>query len=115
MFLLDEDGMLVFYNDAAATLLGKPFAEVGEIPSAEWAALFDLGTIDGQPLRRRDSAAGIAFYQHRPAHQKVMATGWDGRRAAYAATAHPLFGSSGEMQGVVAVFWEHTNDGEHHP
>ena len=31
MFLLDAAGMLVFYNDAAALLLGKPFAELGEM------------------------------------------------------------------------------------
>ena len=32
MFLLDARGVLVFYNDAAALLIGKPFAELGEIP-----------------------------------------------------------------------------------
>ena len=37
MFLLDAGGMLVFYNDAAELLLGKPFAELGEIAPASSA------------------------------------------------------------------------------
>ena len=61
--------MLVFYNDAAAVLLGKPFAELGEIPAGEFGAVLELATPDGEPLRRRDSPAGIAFFEHRPAHQ----------------------------------------------
>jgi hypothetical protein len=106
MFLLDAGGMLVYYNDAAALLLGKPFAELGEIPSGEFGASLNLTTPDGEPLRRRDSPSGVAFYSHRPAHMTVMATAYDGVRREYEATAYPLLGATGEMHGVVAVFWE---------
>ena len=106
MFLLDAGGMLVFYNDAAALLLGKPFAELGEIPSGEFGASLELSTTDGAPIRRRDSPSGIAYYEHKPAHMTVVATGYTGVRRAYEATAYPLLGSTGEMHGVVAVFWE---------
>ena len=106
MFLLDQGGMLVFYNDAAAMLLGKPFAELGEIPSGEFGAALELATPDGERIRRSDTPSGIAFYQHRPAHQIVMATAFNGVRRTYEATAYPLLGSTGEMHGVVAVFWE---------
>lgn len=108
MFLLDSGGMLVFYNDAAAMLLGKPFAELGEIPSGEFGAALKLSTPDGEPIRRSDSPSGIAFFQHRPAHQTVMATAFNGVRRKYEATAYPLLGATGEMHGVVAVFWEVT-------
>jgi len=106
MFLLDAGGMLVFYNDAAALLLGKSFAELGEIPSGEFGASLQLSTPTGEPIRRRDSPSGIAFFDHRPAHQIVVATSYDGVRRRYEATAYPLLGSSGAMHGVVAVFWE---------
>jgi hypothetical protein len=105
MFLLDTGGMLVFYNDAAALLLGKSFAELGEIPSGEFGASLELSTPAGEPIRRRDTPSGIAFYAHKPAHMTVMATAYDGVRRAYEATAYPLLGSTGEMHGVVAVFW----------
>ena len=32
MFLMDASGVLVFYNDAAALLIGRAFAELGEVP-----------------------------------------------------------------------------------
>jgi PAS domain-containing protein len=106
MFLLDAGGMLVFYNDAAALLLGKPFTELGEIPSGEFGAALQLTTTDGEPIRRRDTPSGVAFFDHRPAHMTVMATGYSGIRRTYEATAYPLLGATGEMHGVVAVFWE---------
>ena len=58
MFLLDGGGMLVFYNDAAALLLGKAFAELGEIPSGEFGAALELSTIDGEKIRRPRLAVG---------------------------------------------------------
>ncbi len=108
MFLMDPGGMLVFYNDAAAMLLGKPFAELGEIPSGEFGTALKLTTPDGEPIRRRDTPSGIAFYEHQPAHQTVMATAFNGVRRTYEATAYSLLGATGEMHGVVAVFWEVT-------
>lgn len=111
MFLLDAGGMLVFFNDAAALLLGKRFAELGEIPSGEFGAALNLTTPDGEPIRRRDSPSGVAFYEYRPAHMTVLATSYDGVRREYEATAYPLLGATGEMHGVVAVFWE-TKPGE---
>jgi len=105
MFLLDSEGMLVYFNDAAALLLGKTFAEVGEISSLEFAASLQVSTLDHEPLRGRDTPSGIAFFQHKPAHLHVLATSYDGIRRAYEATSYPLVGATGEMHGVVAVFW----------
>ena len=87
--------MLVFYNDAAALLLGKPFAELGEIPSGEFGASLQLSTPDGELLLRRDTPSGVAFFEQRPSHQTVMATSYDGVRRAYEATAYPLLGATG--------------------
>ena len=106
MFLMDPGGMLVFYNDAAALLLGKPFAELGEIPSGDFGASLQLSTTSGERLLRRESPSGIAYFEHRPSHQTVMATSYDGVRRTYEATAYPLLGATGEMHGVLVVFWE---------
>jgi hypothetical protein len=108
MFLLDTRGMLVFYNDAAAALIGKPFTELGEIPAGEFGAVLQLTTPSGEPVLRRDTPAGIAFFRQRPAHQSLIATAYDGVRRRVEATAYPLFGATGELHGVVSVFWERT-------
>jgi PAS domain-containing protein len=106
MFLIDARGVLVFYNDAAAQLIGRSFGEMGEIPAEEFGAVLDLKTLDDKPLRRRDTPAGIALFERRPAHRTLAATGYDGVQRLVHATAYPLFGSTAEMHGVVSVFWE---------
>jgi hypothetical protein len=106
MFLIDATGTLVFYNDAAALLIGKRFAELGEIDALEFGAVLEMSDPDGSPVRRRDSPVGIAFSHRRPAHRTVVATGYDGVRRTVDATAFPLFGAAEELHGVVAVFWE---------
>ena len=113
MFLLDAGGMLVFYNDAAALLLGKPFAELGEIPSGEFGAV-----ARARDARRRAPAPARLAGRHRVlrAAGRAPDASWrpsyDGVRRSYEATAYPLFGATGEMHGVVAVFWEAADAGE---
>jgi PAS domain-containing protein len=113
MFLLDGAGTLVYYNDAAELLIGRSFAELGEIPSHEFGDMLELRNADGSPMRRRDSPSGIAFFERRPAHKVVLATAFDGSRRMVEATAYPLFGSGEELHGVVTVFWPrpHQPDG----
>ena len=53
MFLLDARGVLVYYNDAAALLIGKAYGDVGEMPAEEFGVVLNLKTPDGEPLRRR--------------------------------------------------------------
>lgn len=108
MFLIDAAGVLVFYNDAAAKLLGRPFGELGETPADEFGAALALTTPDGATIRRRDSPAGVAFFEHRPSHATVWASAYDGTRRMFEATAYPLFATAGDMHGVIAVFWEAT-------
>ena len=106
MFLIDAAGTLVFYNEAAELLIGRPFAEVGEMPALDFGEELGLSASDGSPLRRRDTPAGIAFFERRPAHKRVLATGYDGVRRHVEATAYPLFGATDNMHGVLTVFWE---------
>ena len=106
MFLIDAAGDLVFYNDAAESILGKPFGEMGTISALKWGEMLRLQNHDGSPLRRRDSPPGIAFMERRPAHAILRATTFDGSERCVEVTAYPLFAKAGEMHGVVTIFWE---------
>jgi PAS domain-containing protein len=106
MFLIDASGILVFYNEAAELLIGRSFGEVGELAATDFGAVLQLSDPDGTPLRRRDTPAGVAFFERRPAHRVLVATGYDGVRRTVDVTAYPLFGAANEMHGVVTVFWE---------
>lgn len=107
MFLIDGDGMLVFYNEAAELMLGKQYSEMGQVTASDFGDMLQLETLDGKPLRKRDSPPGIAFGQREPAHAALLATTLDGnRKAQWEITAYPLFGRTGDMHGVLTVFWE---------
>jgi PAS domain-containing protein len=111
MFLLNQDGVLVYFNDAAEQIIGKPFAESAR--STRWSSGdLRLSQIDGTPISRGLSPTGIAFLQRRPSHQVLLATGLDGVRRTVQATAYPLFGAGDELHGVVTVFWEGAPDDE---
>lgn len=105
MFLIDAGGILVFCNEAAELLLGKRYSDIGGITALEFGAMLELGNVDGSPMRRRDSPAGVAFYDREPAHRTLLATTLDGSRQPFEVTAYPLFGHVGEMHGVLTVFW----------
>jgi PAS domain-containing protein len=109
MFLLDATGTLVFYNDAAELMLGRTYAELGVVTAEEFGAMLQLADVDGTPLRRRDSPAGVAFINREPSHRRLLATTLDGRRETFECTAYPLFGKADEMHGVLAVFWKATS------
>jgi hypothetical protein len=106
MFLLDASGTLVFYNDAAEMIIGKPFGELGEISAADFGEVLELTDPNGDPVRRRDSPAGVAFLERRPAHRVLHVTGYDGTGRLVEATAYPLLGVGEVMHGVVSVFWQ---------
>jgi PAS domain-containing protein len=105
MFLIDAEGTLVFFNDAAELMLGRRYGEVGPITALEFGTMLDMAYLDGTPMRRRDSPGGVAFYRHEPCHLSLLATTLDGTRAQFEVTAYPLFGHVGDMHGVLTLFW----------
>jgi PAS domain-containing protein len=111
MFLIDPNGTLCYYNEAAESIIGTPFEQLGEVPVADWAAKLDLADLDGQSISRAATPAGVAFLEHRPAHRLLLATGFDGQRRRIAVTAYPLFSKVDEFAGVVAIFWENSKAG----
>ena len=107
-FISDAAGNLVFYNEAAETVLGRTFAEAGAMPAEGWASQFRVEDLDGTPMPLERNPAGIALLERRPAHGQLWMTGLDGQRRCLAVTAVPLFASATEFVGMVALFWEST-------
>jgi PAS domain-containing protein len=104
--ITDERGWLVFYNEAAEEVVGRPFAEVGELPLDDWTSQFSPRTVDSEeplPLERRPT--GIALYERRAAHERYRITSVDGVDREVAVTAFPLFAHADELVGSVTIFW----------
>ena len=67
-FLVDEGGVLVFYNEAAGALLGKRFEELGTVAAEEWGSLFGPFDDGGEPIPFDELPLAIALRDGRPAH-----------------------------------------------
>jgi len=55
IFLVDRDGTLVFYNEAAEELLGRGFEDLPEMERDEWLLAFQPHELDGSPLSADDN------------------------------------------------------------
>ena len=106
MFVTDAVGDLVFYNEPAEMLLGRTFAEAGELPASEWPELFQIERLDGSPMPLDEMPGGVALLERREAHATLRFTSLDGVTRTVAVTAVPLFAREEQLVGVVVVFWE---------
>ncbi len=106
VFVVDEDGTLVYFNEAAGEILGKSFAELGSMPMDQWAQAFRPKDLEGRDLSPEELPIGIALGARRPAHREMQIVGMDGELRNIAVTAMPLFARSQDFVGACAIFWE---------
>jgi PAS domain-containing protein len=101
----DERGYLVFYNEAAEAVVGRRFAEEGEMPLEDWLDAFEPRTLTSDPLPPERSPTRIAFDEHRPSHLRYLVTSADGVEREVEVTAFPLFAHTDEFVGIVVISW----------
>jgi PAS domain-containing protein len=107
MFLVDPEGTLVYYNEAAEPILGQTYAEAGEMSRDEWGTAFSPEDPDtGEKLDGDSLPLSVALAERHPAHRRMAITGMDGERRLINTTALPLFARTDEFVGAVAIFWE---------
>jgi PAS domain-containing protein len=101
-FVTDEEGTIVFYNDAAGELLGRRFEETGSLSRDEWAA---IGPVDqaGEPLHTSAPLTHV-LKDNAPAHGRFRIC-TDKRGVVMVETsAVPLSAADG-FHGAMVVFW----------
>ncbi len=103
-FLVDEGGLLVFFNEAAGNLLGKGFDEVGNVGPSEWGGLFGPYDESGGTIPYEELPAVRAVREGRPAHGSFGIRAFDGAVHAVECTAFPILTAHGS-QGGVAILW----------
>ncbi len=103
-FLVDEGGVLVFYNEAAGALLGKRYEELGTVGPEEWGALFGPFGDDGSPIPYDELPLVVAVRNGRPAHGDFEIRSADGVSRTIEASAFPILTPHGS-QGAIAFFW----------
>jgi PAS domain-containing protein len=103
-YICDEQGRLVFFNEAAEAIVGRTFAETGEMALEEWTAPFQPRR-GSEPVPPEQRPSGIALLQRRPAHERFRVTSVDGVEREVSATSIPLFAHADEFVGVMTIFW----------
>jgi len=103
-FLVDEGGVLVFYNEAAGVLLGKRFEELGTVGPDAWGSLFGPFGEDGEPIPYDELPLVTAIRSGRPAHAELEIRSTDGSEHSVEVSAFPILTAHGS-QGAIAVFW----------
>ena len=104
--IIDARGDLIYFNDAAAELLGRPYLDIGELPASRWQELFQPRTLDEEPLLPEQTPGGVALRERRPVHDSFAFLGLDGLEREITVTAFPLFSHPDEIVGVMSIFWE---------
>ena len=91
--LVDVEGRIVFYNDAAAEIVGSPFEEIGTMTREEWNARYGPSTSRG-PAAADELPLTVAVREGRPAYARLRVRGDRGLMEVEAG-ALPLLGPAG--------------------
>jgi PAS domain-containing protein len=109
-FLVDVEGDIVFYNDAASAIIGSPFEETGTISREQWNARLQPSDEHGAPLPADELPLAVAVREGRPVYARFRIGRASGPRVIEAG-ALPLVGPAGP-HGAIAVFWVPPDDGQ---
>src|SRR5438093_12784783 len=71
VWVMGENGHLVYYNEPAEAVLGRRFDEAGEMPAEELATIFQTTSEDGSRLDAESLPINIALLERRPAHRRL--------------------------------------------
>jgi PAS domain-containing protein len=110
-FLVDPDGVLVFFNDAAGELIGRRFEEVGRLRRDEWSSEFGPFDEFGKLMPTEHLPLTVALREGLPAHDRFHVSVRGGELVEVDVSALPLATADG-FKGAIVVFWR-TDSGEH--
>lgn len=104
--VIDAAGRLLFYNQPAEPLIGRSFAELGEIELRDWYEVFQPTALDGSTIKREEHPMVIALRDGQPISRPFWFRGLDGVRRGVEGAAFPLVGQWDRPLGAVGFFWE---------
>jgi PAS domain-containing protein len=106
VFIVAPDGTLLYFNDAAALILGRPFDSAGTLLVGDLDETFATASAEGEDLEAEDLPIHVALVRRWPSHGRMRIRALDGVDRVIEVTAMPLVGQGGTFLGAMAVFWE---------
>lgn len=93
----DADGVITFFNEAAADLAGRR----PRIGVDKWCVCWQLKTVDGDPLPIDQCPLAQTLRERRSVSGEAIAIRPDGSEVRFLATPTPLFDDDGKLTGAV--------------
>ena len=111
-FLVDGAGTMVFYNEAAAALLGRSFEEAGQMTAEEWTAAFGPLSNGDEPFELDEISLTQAIQSGQPAHGSFCIRTARKDKELVEAAAFPLVTSDQGASGAMVLFWPQGVEGD---
>jgi hypothetical protein len=105
-FLVDTDGVLLFYNPPAAEILGRSYEETGPMAASVWGRLFIPTDESGIPQDPESLPLMVALTEKKPATGTLWIKGIDNATRHITVAAIPILGKENRLFGAIALFWE---------
>ena len=100
VYTTGPDGLITFYNDAAAEFWGRR----PDLGTAYWSGAWKLYTPDGTPIPHDRCPMALALRERRPVRGRQAVTERpDGTRIPYAPYPTPIFDQAGDLVGGINV------------
>lgn len=106
MWMMDDAGDLIFYNEPAEALLGVQFDDVGPIRAEQLVGMWQVTDTDGELLPEAEFPVVAALTRQVAGHRAVRFQSKDGEWRDVEVTAIPIEGQGKRFLGVLAMFWE---------
>lgn len=104
-FLVNRPGDIIFYNEAAGALLGRPFEAAGTLPAQDWVNTFGPFGEHGEPLAIDKQPLTAMLRHNRAAHARHLIRSIDGTEHTVEVTGLPIIGAD-RFQGAMVFFWQ---------
>jgi PAS domain-containing protein len=104
-FLVDGDGVIVFFNESAGELIGRRFEEVGRLSREDWNSEFGPYDEFGQLLPTDDMPLTAALREGLPANGRFKVRLGESELTDFEVSALPLSGTDG-FKGAIVLFWK---------
>jgi PAS domain-containing protein len=102
--LVNQQGDVLFYNEAAGALLGRRFEDTGALTAQEWTSVFGPLDESGRPIPVEQQPLTRALRANQAGHAPHRIRSIAGGERLVHVSGVPIVGS-GDFHGAMLFFW----------